>query len=244
MAHFENWQILCVLTLFIWSGFVRSGLGFGGAALTLPLLLIVENNPLLFLPIIGVHLLIFSSHAIYTCWSLVNWQYLYKLLVILIIPKIAGVMGLLSFSAEFMSGFVYVVTLMYSLGYIFNFKFQGSAYLDLPLLVIGGYVSGASLIGAPLIVAVAVRHLSPEAMRPTLFVLWFLMVCVKLTALVLAGVDLQFEFALYLLPFAAIGHFLGLYFNKQLINKGRDQFIRFIGVALMIISLMGLYRLY
>ena len=47
---------LCLITLtFIWSGFVRSGLGFGGAALSLPFLLLIHNEPLVFaaLKIIG-----------------------------------------------------------------------------------------------------------------------------------------------------------------------------------------------
>ncbi|MDP4916981.1 MAG: hypothetical protein NWR12_04615 [Haliea sp.] len=50
--------------LFVWSGFVRSGLGFGGAVLSLPFLLLVLNAPLVFLPIISVHLLIFSGLTI------------------------------------------------------------------------------------------------------------------------------------------------------------------------------------
>jgi hypothetical protein len=40
---------------------VRSGLGFGGAVLTLPFLLMIRDQPLLFLPIISVHLLLFSG---------------------------------------------------------------------------------------------------------------------------------------------------------------------------------------
>lgn len=51
--------------IFIWSGFVRSGLGFGGAVLSLPFLLLVLDDPLVFLPIIAVHLLVFSSLTIW-----------------------------------------------------------------------------------------------------------------------------------------------------------------------------------
>ena len=38
---FNEWQLLATALIFIWSGFVRSGLGFGGAALGLPFLLLV-----------------------------------------------------------------------------------------------------------------------------------------------------------------------------------------------------------
>jgi len=51
------WQMLLVGACFIWSGFVRSGLGFGGTALSLPLLLIFVNDPLIFLPAICFQLL-------------------------------------------------------------------------------------------------------------------------------------------------------------------------------------------
>jgi uncharacterized membrane protein YfcA len=61
LLHFDPAQTLLVALLFVWTGFVRSGLGFGGAALGLPLLLFVDGQPLLWLPIIGVHLLFFSG---------------------------------------------------------------------------------------------------------------------------------------------------------------------------------------
>ncbi|HBO13697.1 MAG TPA: permease, partial [Halieaceae bacterium] len=36
MADLAAWQYAAIAVLFVWSGFVRSGLGFGGAVLTLP----------------------------------------------------------------------------------------------------------------------------------------------------------------------------------------------------------------
>ena len=65
-AELALWQILLVGACFMWSGFVRSGLGFGGAALTLPLLLMIHNDPLLFLPAICWQLLFFSLPVSYT----------------------------------------------------------------------------------------------------------------------------------------------------------------------------------
>ena len=54
-------QYLLIVLVFIWSGFVRSGLGFGGALFTIPFLLLIHNDPLFFLPIISIHLLFFAS---------------------------------------------------------------------------------------------------------------------------------------------------------------------------------------
>jgi hypothetical protein len=47
-----------VSLIFMWAGFVRTGLGFGGAALGLPLMLLVGASPVYWLPVIGLHLLL------------------------------------------------------------------------------------------------------------------------------------------------------------------------------------------
>jgi uncharacterized membrane protein YfcA len=47
--EFTTTQLAFTLAIFIWSGFVRSGLGFGGAALALPLMLLIYDQPLLVL---------------------------------------------------------------------------------------------------------------------------------------------------------------------------------------------------
>ena len=65
MSDLSLIQYGLIALIFIWSGFVRSGLGFGGAVLSLPFLLLVKDDPLIFLPIIAVHLLVFSSLTIW-----------------------------------------------------------------------------------------------------------------------------------------------------------------------------------
>jgi uncharacterized membrane protein YfcA len=52
MADLSLTQLTLVLLIFVWSGFVRTGLGFGGAMMALPLLLLVDNRPLVYLAII------------------------------------------------------------------------------------------------------------------------------------------------------------------------------------------------
>ncbi|MDO6459962.1 TSUP family transporter [Granulosicoccaceae sp. 1_MG-2023] len=236
-------QSLLVGLLFVWSAFVRSGLGFGGAALTLPLLLLVHDDPLLFLPVIAVHLLIFSSWTVNRAAGSVNWPYLRRLLLILLIPKLAGVYGLLSLPASAMTAFVYLVTLVYAVSYVLNLHWRGGRRFDLPILCLGGYMSGASLIGAPLIVAVATRQLAPAQLRTTLFVLWFILVAVKMAAFIVAGVDLQLQAALLLLLPAMAGHWLGERLHRRMLAGGQTQLIRWIGGGLIVVSLVGLGRL-
>ena len=51
MSDLLPFQYLLIGLIFVWSGFVRSGLGFGGAVLSLPFLLLVHNAPLVYLPL-------------------------------------------------------------------------------------------------------------------------------------------------------------------------------------------------
>ncbi|HEV8076773.1 MAG TPA: sulfite exporter TauE/SafE family protein, partial [Marinobacter sp.] len=135
MSDLSLIQYGLIALIFIWSGFVRSGLGFGGAVLSLPFLLLVQDDPLVFLPIIAVHLLVFSS---LTIWmnnrrshskshrdkadnsgqkltgfgpdaaatapaSTVDWPYLWRMLRIMLVPKLIGVFGLFTLPANVLS---------------------------------------------------------------------------------------------------------------------------------------------
>ena len=58
---FTSIEIVFISLIFIWIGFVRTGLGFGGAVLGLPLLMLVGGSPIDWLPINGIHLFFFSG---------------------------------------------------------------------------------------------------------------------------------------------------------------------------------------
>jgi len=250
------YQLVLVALVFMWSGFVRSGLGFGGAVLSLPFLLLIDDRPLLYLPIISVHLIVFSS----AIWIQnyfkkrndripaeqqggVDWAYLKKSMAIMIVPKLIGVLGLLTLPAEIMSKIIFTIVGGYAISYIINRPFNSnSKALDVGLLVLGAYFSGTSLIGAPLIMIVYTRHVSRAQLRDTLFALWFVLVCIKLTAFMIAGVDLQWVHHLWLLSCAAIGHFLGLRFHNYIVHADQKIFFRVLGSVLLLVSVMGLWK--
>jgi len=250
------YQLVLVALVFVWSGFVRSGLGFGGAVLSLPFLLLIDNRPLVYLPIISIHLLVFSSaiwiqnHYQRRQGKLppelaggVDWVYLKKSLVIMIIPKLIGVLGLLTLPAELMSKIIFVIVGAYGISYIINKPFtSNSKWLDTGLLVLGAYISGTSLIGAPLIMIVFARHVSRYQLRDTLFALWFILVLIKLSAFIVAGVDLQWVHHTWLLPCAAIGHFVGLRFHAFIMRADQRVFFRALGSALLLVSVLGLLK--
>ncbi|MFT6550036.1 MAG: putative membrane protein YfcA [Zhongshania marina] len=254
MSEVHYYQYLLIGLIFIWSGFVRSGLGFGGAVLSLPFLLLVHNQPLVFLPLISVQLLFFSSITLLlnnrkstaaqrTHKSTVDWPYLRYMLAIMIVPKLLGVFGLITMPANILSIIIFVVVSVYAITYIANKPFKSnSKFIDALFLMAGGYISGTSLIGAPLIIAVAAQHVARERLRDTLFALWFILVSIKLAAFIYAGVSLQLIHHLWLLPCAAIGHFIGLRFHERMLKAETPMFFRVMGIALLLISALGLWN--
>ncbi len=256
MSDLSFYQYALIGLIFLWSGFVRSGLGFGAAVLTLPCLLLAHNEPLFLLPLIAVHLLVFSSLTIALnsrraslpetageVVSTVDWPYLWRILGIMIVPKIIGVLGLLTLPADTMSVIIFSIVSLYAVSYILNRPFRSnSKVLDTLFLMLGGYISGTSLIGAPLIIAVAAQHLPRERLRDTLFALWFILVTIKMAAFIYAGVDLQLIHHLWLLPCAAIGHVIGLHFHDRMLRAEAPVFFRLLGVVLLAVSAIGLWQ--
>ena len=244
LLDFSSYQLLSIALIFIWTGFVRTGLGFGGAALGLPLMLFVENNPLLWLPIISVHLLFFSGLTLINRLHNVDWSYLRHSAIYIFPPAIIGVFGLLNLPTLWLNSFIYSVTLFYGLTWLFNRGIESRhIWADRSLLILGGYIAGISLSGAPLMVAVYMRNVSRHQLRDTLFVLWFILVSIKMTTFMVLSVNLHFKSALLLLPIAGIGHVLGLKAHN-VIMRNDLLFKRCIGGGLVVVSLLGLGYLY
>lgn len=261
MADLEIYQYVLIALIFVWSGFVRSGLGFGGAVMSLPFLLLIDNQPLVYLPIIAVHLLFFSSITVWQNYNkhhkqkitltdndntaaTIDWDYLKKSMKIMIIPKLIGVAGILTLPAALMTAIIFSIVSVYSISYIFNKPFKSNhPILDKIFLILGAYISGTSLIGAPLIIAVFAQHVNKFQLRDTLFVLWFILVVIKMVAFVIAGVDLQLQAHLWLLPAATLGHLIGLRFHQKIVDGDPKVFYRVIGFSLLSVSVMGIVSL-
>ena len=255
MAELYWYQYALIGLVFAWSGLVRSGLGFGGAVLSLPFLLLIHNAPLVYLPLIAVHLLFFSAllgaqrliqrRREPERGSTVDWPYLRRAMAILIGPTLVGVWGLLTLPAALMGSIIFVIIAFYALGYVFNRPFRSShPRLDAVFLMLGGYFSGTSLIGAPLIIAVFATHVAAHQLRDTLFVLWFILVLLKMVAFVYTGVELHLIHHLWLLPCAAVGHVLGLRLHDYLLRTEPAVFYRVLGTVLLVVSTMGLWRVW
>ncbi|MEM8564623.1 MAG: TSUP family transporter [Pseudomonadota bacterium] len=255
MENLDTWQLVCIGILFVWSGFVRSGLGFGGAVLTLPFLLMVDNAPLVFLPIIAIHLMFFSfitvlqSHRKMRAYdhaeskSTINLPFLRYAFALMIIPKLIGVAGVITLPADIVSSFIFVVVAVYAVSYILDRPIKSrNKWVNAFFMMMGGYVSGTSLIAAPLVVPVAAARVESYQLRDTLFVLWFVLVALKLAAFIWTGVDLQWRHQLWLLPCATVGHFIGLRFHDYTLRSDTKVFFRYLGIGLLAVSAAGLIR--
>ena len=239
-VDFSATEIGLIALIFTWSGFVRSGLGFGGAALGLPLMLFIYDKPVYWLPIIGLHLLFFTSLTLRSRMNNVDWAYLKKSSIYIIPPALVGVFGLITLPNNWLIVFIYSVTLFYAVIWLLNMNIRSNnEWLDRFLLATGGYVAGTSLTGAPLMVAVYMRNVAAAQLRNTLFVLWFILVTIKMSTFKLLGVDIHVLTSLYLLPVAAIGHVIGIK-THEMILKNDQLFKRIIGGVLIIISVLGL----
>ena len=117
--EFSLFQWVLITIIFTWSGFVRSGFGFGGALFTLPFLLLVHDDPLFFLPIIGLHLLFFAPLTIFQNSKQsvngtfgasdikINWEFLRFAFLVMIVPKVVGVIGLISLPQQLVNTIIF-----------------------------------------------------------------------------------------------------------------------------------------
>ena len=239
---FSPLELLMIAIIFTWIGFVRTGLGFGGAVLGLPILMLIGGSPIDWLPIIGIHLLFFSSITLSNSLRQVDWQYLKKSLPWILPAKIIGVIGLLSLPPNVMTVIVYLITILYSLTWINNSQIiSKKTWVNNLLLFFGGYLSGTSLMGGVLLVAVYMNHIDLKKLRNTLFVLWFFLVSIKMAAFMAVGVYIDWRFSLMLIPVAALGHFIGLRMHERMI-KSDAKFKRWMGGVLIIVCMVGLLK--
>ncbi len=240
ILNLDSFDLFLVGLIFIWTGFVRSGLGFGGGALGLPLMLFIYDKPIFWLPIIGFQLLFFSTLTLRSRLNHVDWSFLLRSYIFILPAAFVGVFGLLTLPNNWLILFIYSITLFYAFMWLINLNLQSNnKWLDKFFLTLGGYVAGTSLTGAPLMVAVFMRHVNPKQLRNTLFALWFTLVIIKILTLATVKVDLHFYSALLLLPISAIGHVIGLKAHEYILQNNL-LFKQIVGGILTVISVIGL----
>ena len=242
--EFTTLSIIVLIIAFLWSGFVRACFGFGGAGLMYPIAFLVVDSVLFIVPIVGFHLLFFSGITLAMGgYKKVDWKTTLILLALISPTTLMGIFGLLELPEFWVLMSVYAILILYSLSYIFDFKSaKPNPWLNVPALLVGGYVSGLSLSGAPIIAAVALQYLHKEQARSSMYVLWFVLVTIKMLTLYAYDVDMQWQYQLWLLPIATVGHLMGLRLHDYLLQMQNQKFYRWMGIALLSLSIIGLAR--
>lgn len=254
MENLHLLQYVAIGVLFCWSGFVRSGLGFGGAVLVLPFLLLIVDDPLVFVPLIAVHMLVFGvwislrgvlaqrASADGAPTSMVDWTYLARAMPWIVPSGLIGILGLLTLPPRVMSLIVFVIVIAYSISYVLARPIRSyGPKTDALLLALGGYITGSSLIGGPLMVAVFSSHVSRSHLRDTLLAAWVVLVVMKLASFIAVGVDLQFVHHLWLFPCVLAGHIAGERLHRRMLRAHPTRFFRWLGAVLLGVSLFGIW---
>jgi len=94
-----------------------------------------------------------------------------------------------------------------------------------------------------MVIAVALRHIKTTDFRHTLFVVWGVLVSIKLIAFAWAGINFNLLATLWLLPFAGIGHIIGHRLHNRLLIQDATHFYQVIGWVLLCTACTGLYQL-
>lgn len=241
--EFTAFSIVVLAAAFWWSGFVRAGLGFGGAGLMYPVALLAVDSVIFLVPIVCIQLVVFSGSTLIRDYRRISWPVAGGLLGVTLPAVLVGVFGLINLPHLMVLLILYVILMGYALSYIADFRVRNpSKWLEVPSLLVGGYASGIALAGAPMIAAVGIRYLEKEQVRATLFVVWILTAFIKLATLYTYNVDLQLEHQLWLLPMAFAGHLMGLRLHDRLLALKNAVFYRWMGIGLLSLSLIGLSR--
>ena len=248
-AGFEPVELFAILMLFVWGGFVRGAFSFGGAALTLPLLLLVYPDPLFFIPIIAIQLLVIAFVRVVFHSRLINFRVLWRSVLILLPTKIIGIIGLLQMPNDILILIIFGFSVFYAVTYLVRGTVQPSkgkkiTLFDYAAMGLGGYMSGTALSGAPLIVGVVGKYVAKESLRSTLFALWIVLVLIKLTAMMLAGVSMQLEHQLWLFPAGIIGHLLGVRCSRILHHMPEHVYYRALGAVMLVVGGSGVVSVF
>ncbi len=243
MVELTPFVVTGLALCFLWSGFIRSGLGFGGLVLTLPFALMVVDSPLDIMPLAIVHAFVVGVSTVVLRFNNVDWLQLWRMFWIMAIPVGLGLFGLITIPEYWLLILVFGVVLTYSLNYIRPFiRLKGGRWSDTATLMLGGYLSGLALIGSPLIVAVAGHRIERHRLRDSLLALWVILSPPKLVILFYSGVDLHLDWQWWLLPVNLAGHLLGMKFHDHLLNLRSGVFYRWLGLMLVVVVLFGITR--
>lgn len=241
---FDTFTIVVLFLCFIWSGFLRTGLGVGATVLMLPFALLVVNSPLIIIPVVTTHAVVLSSATVIQHFHNVSWKHVGIFTGITAIPFAIGLYGLILLPEKWLMLLVYSITLIYSISYILQIRItKKNRGLDLFALLVGGYINGLSFTGGPPIAAVMSKHVPKQQFRDTFLAMVILIATIKFSTFYWVGINLQPQLQLIMLPAVLIGHVLGLRFHRYFVTTDERVFYRVLGIIIFVAVIVGIVKI-
>ena len=128
-----------------------------------PIALLAIDSIIYLVPIVGIQVIIFSSLTLLAGgYKNVDWPNTIKLILAILPMYLVGVFGLMQFPDFWLLTVTYGFVLFYSVSYIMQWTIKSSPWLNVPLIIVGAYITGLSLSGSPIIAAVALQYLNKQ----------------------------------------------------------------------------------
>jgi hypothetical protein len=228
--------VLLVVGLGIFLGFfIQTLVGFAGALIALPILLLVLGLQDA-IAYISIFYLFSSVYLIAQEWKYINRKIILKLAVATILGVALGIWVLSQGKPLFLKKGLGVFILLYVAYtmYVKNKIFKRSKFTFLFGLA-GGFFSGLFSTGGPLyVIIVKNSSLDIQSFRATMFGILGLITVVRIPTLYTAGIlnMEQVQYALYISPF----FILAIYFGKRAYAKLNEVMLKNVVLVLLVFS--------
>ncbi len=206
-------DVLLIITLGIFLGFfIQTVIGFAGALVALPILLISLALPEA-ISYISIFYFLSSIYLVFKEWKDINKKIIIKLALTSIIGLAAGIWVLSYGNPIFLKKALGVFIICYVIYSFFSKrKFKNSSSLEYTFGVLGGFFSGLFSTGGPLYVII-VKNVTVDikTFRATMFGVLGLVSIIRIPMITFSGIlKLSHLYhALFVLPFFFLALFLG-----------------------------------
>lgn len=229
-------DVLLIIALGIFLGFfIQTVVGFAGALVTLPILLIVIKLPDA-IAYISIFYFLSSIYFVIKEWQNMDRKLITKLAISSVIGLGVGI-WILSYAKPLILkkalGVFIIVYVIYS--FVADKKFKNSLFLDYGFGFLGGFFSGLFSTGGPLyVIIVANTVVEMKTFRATMFGVLGLVSIVRLPMIGVSGI-LNWNhlyYSLFIFPVFLLATVLG----KKMYSKVNDQLLKKSILVLLFIS--------
>lgn len=236
-------DVLLIIILGIFLGFfIQTIIGFSGALVALPILLISIALPEA-ISYISIFYFLSSIYLVKKEWKDIDKKVILKLAFTSIIGLIAGISILNFGNLIFLKKVLGIFIILYvTYSYFFKGKIKKSSLLEYILGVFGGFFSGLFSTGGPLFVIVVKNATTDiKTFRATMFGVLGLVSVIRVPLIAYSGILKlnHLYYSLFIMPF----FFLAIFLGKKMYLKLNEALIKnCVLVALLLSGLMLTFK--